>query len=61
VIAGILLLVIGAININNQHQQRTANILNDIILIIMFLISAVNIIISSFGLRHNDNSVFYPI
>ena len=45
-------------DINKPHQQRAANILNDIILIFIFLISAINIVISSFGIQHSDKKIY---
>jgi len=55
VIVGILFIAIGAMNINQQQQQRTADILNDVVVLVIFVISAINIIISSFGIQHTDN------
>lgn len=51
-IVGILFIIIGSLNINRQKEQATAVILNDIILISIFVISIVNVIISAFGIEH---------
>lgn len=51
-IIGVLFIVIGSLNINRKNEQSTAIILNDIILIIVFLISIINVIISAFGIEH---------
>ena len=55
VVAGILFLVIGGLNINDgSPNQRTADILNDVIVVIIFLITIVNVVISGFGIRATD-------
>lgn len=54
VIVGILFLVIGAMDINKEDNHRSAVILNDLVVVFIFVISVVNIIISSFGLQHVD-------
>jgi hypothetical protein len=55
---GILFLVIGGLDINQQESMRTADILNNTIVVIIFLITAINIVINSFGLRYTDEGVF---
>lgn len=50
VLVGVLFMIIGAMDINDPEQQTAANILNNIILIFVFVISTDNIIISSFGI-----------
>lgn len=52
---GILFLVIGGLNINKPKDCRSATILNDLILITVFLISILNVMISGFGF---DNSTY---
>ena len=56
-VVGILFLIIGGLNINKEPNQRTANILNDVIVIVIFLITLINVIISGFGIRHTDTNV----
>lgn len=51
-IVGILFIVIGSLNINRKNEQSAAVMLNDIILIFIFVISIVNVIISAFGIEH---------
>lgn len=51
-LVGILFIIIGSLNINRQKEQSAAVILNDIILVIIFIISIVNVIISAFGIDH---------
>ncbi|XP_008474582.1 ninjurin-2 isoform X2 [Diaphorina citri] len=55
IIVGVLFLIIGGMNINKACNCRAANILNDVILIIIFLISAINVIISVFGMENSSN------
>merc|ERR1712062_539978 len=57
IIVGILFLVIGGMNINENADQRVADILNDIITVTVFLITLINIVINGFGIRHTDTSV----
>ena len=47
-------MIIGGLNINKQRDHGTAVILNDVILIFIFLISIINIIISGFGLDYSN-------
>ncbi|XP_063908514.1 ninjurin-1 isoform X4 [Zophobas morio] len=53
-IVAILFVIIGGLNINKQRDHGTAVILNDVILIFIFLISIINIIISGFGLEYSN-------
>ena len=56
VVAGILFLVIGGLNINEgSPKQKTADILNDVIVVIIFIITLINIVISGFGIRASDD------
>ena len=58
VAVGILFLVIGGLNINKDHSQRTADILNNVIVVLIFLITLVNIVINGFGFRYTDEGTF---
>ena len=58
VVVGVLFLIIGTLDINKENQQRTADVLNDVVVIIIFVISVINIIISLFGIQHVDLSAF---
>jgi len=51
---GILFVVIGSLNINRQQDQTAAVILNDVILVVVFIISVVNVIISGFGIEYSS-------
>lgn len=47
-------MAIGSLNINKQQDQTAAIILNDIILVVVFVISVVNVIISGFGIEYSS-------
>lgn len=53
-IVGVLFIVIGGLNINRRKDQNVAQILNDVILVFIFLISIDNVIISGFGIEHSS-------
>ncbi|XP_055550257.1 ninjurin-2 isoform X1 [Wyeomyia smithii] len=53
-VVGILFVIIGSLNINRKPEQMTAIILNDIILVLIFLISLINVIISGFGIEYSS-------
>lgn len=53
-IVGILFIIIGSLNINRQNEQSAAIVLNDVILVLVFLISIVNVVISAFGIEHSS-------
>ena len=52
---GTFLLVVGTFNINDEKQQRTANILNNIASAIIFIITFLNIVIGVFGFQYSGN------
>lgn len=53
VCVGVILLVIGGLDINRHEDQRTAVILNDVTLIMIFFISLINVAVSGFGMEHS--------
>merc|ERR1712109_560 len=53
-IVGILFLVIGGFNINEEPIEKVANILNDIITVLVFIITVINVIINGFGLSFEE-------
>lgn len=53
-IVGILFVIIGGLSINRHAEQMTAVILNDVIVVFIFIISIVNVIISGFGIEHSS-------
>lgn len=57
IIVGILLVLVGRWNINNRKEQGVANNTNNVIVILIFLITVVNVLISAFG----DEGVDYEV
>ncbi|ETN60959.1 hypothetical protein AND_007404 [Anopheles darlingi] len=53
-LVGILFVVIGSLNINRKPDQTAAIVLNDIILVLIFVISLLNVIISGFGIEYSS-------
>lgn len=53
-IVGLFFIIIGSLNINRKKDQTAAIILNDIILILVFVISLVNVLISGFGMEYSS-------
>lgn len=49
-----MFIIIGSLNINRTNEQAAAIILNDTILVLVFLISVTNVIISAFGIEHSS-------
>merc|ERR1712083_43739 len=49
-IVALLFLVIGGFNINEEPNEKVADILNDIITVLVFVITVINVIINGFGL-----------
>uniref|UniRef100_A0A8D8QPP6 Ninjurin-1 n=1 Tax=Cacopsylla melanoneura TaxID=428564 RepID=A0A8D8QPP6_9HEMI len=54
IIVGVMFLIIGGLNINKPCDCRSATILNDLILIVIFLISIINVVISGFGIENSS-------
>ncbi|KAL9888951.1 ninjurin C isoform 3-T4 [Glossina fuscipes fuscipes] len=53
-LVGILFVIIGSLNINRKNDQTAAVILNDVILVVVFVISTINVIISGFGIEYSS-------
>uniref|UniRef100_A0A182TH15 Uncharacterized protein n=1 Tax=Anopheles melas TaxID=34690 RepID=A0A182TH15_9DIPT len=53
-LVGILFVVIGSLNINRKPDQTAAIVLNDVILVLIFVISLLNVIISGFGIEYSS-------
>ncbi|XP_013107120.1 ninjurin-1 isoform X2 [Stomoxys calcitrans] len=53
-LVGILFVIIGSLNINRKQDQTAAIILNDIIMVIVFVISVINVVISGFGIEYSS-------
>jgi hypothetical protein len=62
VCVGVILLVVGGLDINKQGDQRPALILNDVTLVMVFIISLINVIVSGFGMDHSGTKLreVYP-
>ncbi|XP_049777902.1 ninjurin-2-like isoform X3 [Schistocerca nitens] len=54
VLVGVVFLVIGGLNINKERDRRAADILNDISLVLVFIVSVINVIISGFGMEDSS-------
>ena len=52
-----MFLVVGGLNINEEDNQKAADVLNDVITVLVFLITLVNIVINGFGIRHTTQNV----
>ncbi|XP_075147062.1 ninjurin C isoform X3 [Haematobia irritans] len=53
-LVGILFVIIGSLNINRKQDQTAAIILNDIIMVVVFVISVINVVISGFGIEYSS-------
>ncbi|XP_034941479.1 ninjurin-2 isoform X2 [Chelonus insularis] len=53
-VVGILFIIVGGLDINRRRDQWAANIINDIILIAVFVISLINVVISGFGMEFSN-------
>lgn len=51
------MLVVGGLDINNHEEQRVAIILNDVTLIMVFVILLINVVISGFGMEHSSTGL----
>ncbi|XP_047510197.1 ninjurin-2 isoform X3 [Pieris napi] len=54
-VVGLLFVLIGGLDLNDHLDQPSAVILNDIIVIFIFVISVINIVISAFGIEYSNN------
>ena len=50
-------MIIGAIDINDEQSQDTANSLNNTILILVFFITVINAFIGGFGIKDTEDRV----
>ncbi|XP_015125041.1 ninjurin-2 isoform X2 [Diachasma alloeum] len=53
-IVGLLFIAVGGLDINRRRDQWAANIINDVILIGVFVISLTNVAISGFGMEFSN-------
>ncbi|XP_052755786.1 ninjurin-2 isoform X3 [Galleria mellonella] len=54
-LVGLLFVIIGGLDLNNHEDQPSALILNDVIVIFIFVISVINIVISAFGIEYSNS------
>nr|XP_034835574.1 ninjurin-2 [Maniola hyperantus] len=54
-LVGLMFVVIGGLDLNHEADQPSAVILNDVIVIFIFVISVTNIVISAFGIEYSNN------
>ena len=54
ILAGILFLVLAGLNINDAKHHKSATILNNVSVAVIFVITVLNVIISTFGVQQND-------
>ena len=54
VLAGILFLVLAGLNINDAKHHKSATILNNVAVAVIFIITVLNVIISTFGVQQSD-------
>lgn len=52
-----MFLVIGGLDVKKPTEQKICIILNDVILLLIFLISLDNVIISSFGIEYSNHQL----
>ncbi|KAM3956689.1 ninjurin-2 [Aphomia sociella] len=52
---GLLFVIIGGLDLNDHEDQPSALVLNDIIVIFIFVISVINIVISAFGIEYSNS------
>jgi len=57
IIVGLLFFLIAMINVNDEESHASAKILNNIILVIVFIITLINAFINGFGIKHTDTAV----
>jgi len=58
VLLGILFLIVGGLDINDQEHQKTADNLNNTATVLVFIITFINVIISGFGINHTNTTVY---
>ena len=50
-VAGILFLIVGGLDINDEKHHRTADVINNVITGIILFITIVNVVISAFDIQ----------
>ena len=54
--AGVLFLIVGSLDINNEKNHKAANIINNTATVVVFIITFLNIVMGAFGLDSSDSS-----
>ncbi|CAG9133947.1 unnamed protein product [Plutella xylostella] len=54
-LVGLLFVIIGGLDLNDHADQPSALVLNDIIVIFIFVISVINIVNSAFGIEYSNS------
>ena len=54
ILAGILFLVLARMNINDAKHHKSATILNNVAVAVIFVITVLNVFSSTFGVQLND-------
>jgi len=57
IVVGLLFFLIAMINVNDEDSHASAKILNNIILVIVFIITLINAFINGFGIKHTDTAI----
>jgi len=60
IVAGVGQLLLVGININHLHRQHYANVINNAITILVFIITVINVIISAFGIEDGSSQSRSP-
>ncbi|XP_003737707.1 ninjurin-2 [Galendromus occidentalis] len=58
ILVGAFIVILGTVNLNREKNHVRANVLNNMVTIFIFIITVVNIVISSFGMKGSDTPAF---
>ena len=58
VLLGVLFLILGGLDINDEEHQKTADTLNNTTTVFVFIITFINVIISGFGFQLTNSIGF---
>lgn len=50
-----MFVIIGGLDLNDDDDRPSAVVLNDVIVIFIFVISVINMVISAFGIEYSNN------
>ncbi|XP_026320496.1 ninjurin-2-like isoform X3 [Hyposmocoma kahamanoa] len=54
-LVGLMFVIIGGLDLNDDDDRPSAVVLNDVIVIFIFVISVINMVISAFGIEYSNN------